>query len=126
MRIPPLLFLALLLLPRVSASQEESKPSKKPSHPAFDFLTDPKVKISIHKAEIKRGIREPGDPRDKLPPIYKPKILSIKEGEKFLRGNSRVLGIVVGDEARAYPLLLMRIHEVVNDTLGGRPIAPNY
>jgi len=123
MRIPPFLFLALLLLSPTGAAQV---PAKKISHPAFAFLTDPAVKMSIRKAEIKRGIDDPGDPRDKLPPIYKPTILSIKEGDKFLRGNRRVLGIRIGDEARAYPLLLLRIHEVVNDTLGGRPIAPNY
>jgi hypothetical protein len=37
--------------------------------------------------------------------------------------NHVVIGVVAGGEARAYPLRLANYHEVVNDTLGGRPIA---
>jgi hypothetical protein len=33
-----------------------------------------------------------------------------------------VIGVAVGDEARAYPLKLMNYHEVINDALGGAPI----
>lgn len=36
--------------------------------------------------------------------------------------NHVVIGVVSGDEARAYPLRLANHHEVINDTLGGRPI----
>ena len=123
MRIPPFLFLALLLL---SSEGRTEDGKRKIAGSAFDFLDDPAVKKSIHKAEIKRGIPQPGDPRDKLPPIYKPKIITPKEADKFLAGTSRVIGIEIEGEARAYPLLLLRIHEIVNDTLGGRAIAPNY
>lgn len=123
MRIPSVLFLGLLLLSTRAAAQDGE--AKKPPS-AFEFLTNPAVKKSIHKAEIKRGFPQPGDLRDKLPPIYKPQIVSAKEADRFLRGTHRVLGVKVGKEARAYPLLFLRIHEMVNDTLGGRPIAPNY
>ncbi len=37
-----------------------------------------------------------------------------------------VFGIVVGDEARAYPKNIMEIHEMVNDTVGGRRIGLPY
>ena len=45
---------------------------------------------------------------------------------KLLVPDDRVIGVVVGQEARAYPLLLMRWHEVVNDVVGGVPIAVTY
>jgi hypothetical protein len=37
-----------------------------------------------------------------------------------------VIGVVVGEEARAYPIRVLNWHEVVNDTLGGLPIAVTY
>ena len=37
-----------------------------------------------------------------------------------------VLGVVVNGEARAYPQQILNVHEVINDTLGGVPIAVTY
>jgi len=45
---------------------------------------------------------------------------------KFLVPGDRVIGLVVGGRARAYPLRMMVWHEVVNDTLGGVPVAVTY
>ncbi|MEJ2188206.1 MAG: DUF3179 domain-containing (seleno)protein, partial [Acidobacteriota bacterium] len=45
---------------------------------------------------------------------------------KFLVPGDRVIGLTIGDEVRAYPLRLMRWHEVVNDVVGGVPIAITY
>lgn len=45
---------------------------------------------------------------------------------KFLVDSDRVIGVVVDGAARAYPLRMLNWHEVVNDTLGGRPIVVTY
>jgi len=45
---------------------------------------------------------------------------------KFLVSTDRVVGVVVNGEARAYPLLIMNVHEVANDVVGGVPIAVTY
>jgi hypothetical protein len=45
---------------------------------------------------------------------------------KLLVSDDRVIGVFFGGEARAYPLRLMRWHEVVNDAVGGEPIAVTY
>lgn len=45
---------------------------------------------------------------------------------KLLVGTDRIIGVVINGEARAYPLRLMRWHEVVNDTLGGERIVVTY
>jgi hypothetical protein len=45
---------------------------------------------------------------------------------KLLVADDRVIGIVIGGQARAYPLRLMRWHEVVNDVVGGEPVAITY
>ena len=40
--------------------------------------------------------------------------------------GDKVLAIRIGDHARAYPILTMGYHHVVNDTVGGVPIAMTY
>jgi len=45
---------------------------------------------------------------------------------KYLTTHDRVIGVEIDGEARAYPLLQLTVHEVINDTLGGHPIAVIY
>jgi hypothetical protein len=40
--------------------------------------------------------------------------------------NDMVLAVLVGGHARAYPILSMGYHHIVNDTVGGVPIAVTY
>lgn len=49
-----------------------------------------------------------------------------EERGKLLVSTDRVIGVSIGGESRAYPLRLMRWHEVVNDVVGGEPIAVTY
>ena len=49
-----------------------------------------------------------------------------RDRKKVALDTDPVIGVVVGDEARAYPLRILQVHEVVNDTLGGAPIAVVY
>lgn len=49
-----------------------------------------------------------------------------EERGKMLVPDDRVIGIEISGDARAYPLRLMRWHEVVNDVVGGEPIAVTY
>jgi hypothetical protein len=46
--------------------------------------------------------------------------------KRYVVRTSRVIGVQIGDEARAYPLYLLNGHEVIIDTLGGVPIAVTY
>jgi hypothetical protein len=48
------------------------------------------------------------------------------ERGKLLVSDDRVIGVAHAGEARAYPLRLMRWHEVVNDVVGGRSVAVTY
>jgi hypothetical protein len=45
---------------------------------------------------------------------------------RYLVPDDRVIGVALGGESRAYPLRILNWHEVVNDTLGGVPIAVTY
>lgn len=65
------------------------------------------------------------------PPRLDPALANDKEALGVLRGKyvvpgQRVIGVAIGGEARAYPLRLLNWHEVINDTVGGVPIAVTY
>ena len=108
----------VFLLVQVAGAQET------PS--AFKFKEDKRVKAAIDLKEVRQGVRSRGtDPRDVIPSIRKPVAVPAKEA-KWVKDGDRVLGVVVKGEARAYPLRILEVHEMVNDTLGGVPIGPNY
>jgi hypothetical protein len=71
--------------------------------------------------------------RDMVQPIDEPAVLSAADAggggsvrDKFLLDGDQVVGVVIGDEARAYPVSVMNVHEIVHDRLGGMPIAVTY
>ncbi len=47
-------------------------------------------------------------------------------GGSWYPDDAIVFAVVIGDEARAYPRNIMEVHEMVNDTLGGRRIGMPY
>ena len=47
------------------------------------------------------------------------------DGYRPLNDQSTVIGVEDGGEARAYPLTILNVHEIVNDTLG-RPVIVTY
>ena len=70
--------------------------------------------------EILKG----GPPRDGIPALDHPPFLPA--GEASWQDSDLVLGIVWRGVARAYPIAILDWHELVNDTLGGRPILVSY
>ena len=75
-----------------------------------------------------------GNPRDFLRSLDGPTVIAgseiaprnEKERIKYAISADRVIGITVNGESRAYPLQLMNVHEIANDTLGGVHIAVTY
>ncbi len=63
--------------------------------------------------------------RDCIPSIDKPRFVSADEAD-FLSAAEVVMGIEVDGDARAYPISILNYHEIVNDEIGGRPIAITY
>jgi hypothetical protein len=74
----------------------------------------------IDVAEILSG----GPARDGIPALDAPQTTTADAAS--LPGDERVIGVVLGGEARAYPLSILVWHELVNDTLGGQPILESY
>lgn len=79
-------------------------------------------KHSVPYAEIRGG----GPPRDGIPPIDEPSFVSIDEADEWLEDREPVIAVSIDGQAKAYPLQIMTWHEVVNDDLGGVPIAVTF
>jgi hypothetical protein len=64
-------------------------------------------------------------PRGCIPALDQPAVTDA-EGGSWYPDDDLVFGIVVGQQARAYPKHIMEVHEMVNDTIGGRRLAIPY
>ena len=76
---------------------------------------------SIQFEEILSG----GPPRDGIPSIDNP-ILRRRAKITTVGEREPVIQLQIGDDIRAYPLQVLTWHEIVNDTVGGVPVAVTY
>jgi hypothetical protein len=100
-----------------AAAAAETPEQWKGEWPRTDFS-----RRTVPLAEIRSVI-----PRDRIPSIDAP--VFVGAGEIVRHGVDDlepVIGLVVGGEARAYPLRVMTWHEIVNDVVGGVPVAVTY
>ena len=67
-----------------------------------------------------------GPPPDGIPSIDNPKFISVQEASKFLEDSELVLGLNIHGDIRSYPLQILVWHEIVNDEVGGVPVAVTY
>jgi len=67
-------------------------------------------------------------PRDAFPVFDHPAMLSAQEAEKngAIFDRDAVIGVAHNGEAKAYPITVMGVHELGNDTIGGEPIAVSW
>ncbi|MEM8923587.1 MAG: DUF3179 domain-containing (seleno)protein [Actinomycetota bacterium] len=65
------------------------------------------------------------DPCNCIPALDDPPVTPAGDGDWY-PDERIVFGVVIDGEARAYPKNIMEVHEMVNDTLGGRRIAIPY
>lgn len=80
------------------------------------------IKSSVPAEEIVSG----GPPKDGIPPIDKPKFVSVEQANKFLADNEPGIAISIEGVNRFYPYQILVWHEIVNDTLNGRRILVTY
>ena len=69
-----------------------------------------------------------GRGRDAFPVFNDPRMLSAREAEEsgLIFPRDAVIGVHHNGEAKAYPISIMGIHELGNDTIGGKPIAVSW
>ncbi len=84
--------------------------------PSFDFSS-----LTIPSGEIRAG----GVPKDGIPALTNPQTTEPSDAS-YLKPEDRVVGLLLGKQARAYPLKILNYHEVVNDRCGNIPVAVTY
>ncbi len=62
---------------------------------------------------------------DGIPPVDEPRFLAAQD-VSWLTDEEPVVSLSLGDEHRAYPVQIMVWHEIVNDTVAGRPVSVTY
>ena len=77
--------------------------------------------ITVDPTEIVWG----GVLPDGIPDLANPPMISAGEAD-YLAADERVFGVAINGEARAYPLRIVNAHEMVNDSVGGEPIALSW
>jgi hypothetical protein len=65
-----------------------------------------------------------GPPRDGIPSIDNPEFVSASDAR--LQDSDLVLGLDINGDVRVYPLDILVWHEIVNDVVGGEPVAVTY
>ena len=103
--------------------------------PVGDGRTLESYQFDLSALRIPReSLRPSGNPRGFLPSLDAPEHLRGAEmtvyneanRPKYVVTSDRVLGIVIGGQAHAWPLSMLNAHEVVNDTVAGTPVAATY
>ncbi len=64
--------------------------------------------------------------RDAIRPVYVPLYDTVEDATLWLRDDDNVMGIELDGRALAYPVKTLASREIVNEVIGGRPIAITY
>ena len=79
------------------------------------------IKHIIPLDKIKGG----GPPKDGIPSIDNPVFAKVQSSH-FMSDSDTVIGLEINGEVKAYPIFILVWHEIVNDTVGGTPVAVTY
>ena len=77
--------------------------------------------LSVDRAYLVAG----GPRKDGIHTVDAPEFSHIGEAS-WVGRDTEVLGVEVGGDTRAYPVRMMEYHQIVNDVVGGVPIAATY
>ena len=62
-------------------------------------------------------------PKDGIPSIDNPAFLNANDAASQIGQQELVIGVSLNGEHKAYPTAFLSSHEIVNDTIGGVPVA---
>lgn len=84
-----------------------------------------KTNFALHSVPYEE-IRFAGPPRNGIRPIYHPIFESVRSAEEWLAPQEPVIHLSINGETKAYPLRIITRHEIVNDVVGGEPVAVTF
>jgi hypothetical protein len=124
-RIRAMVLLAVLIAPATSTTLGTAMAdprSWRAEWPRTDF-----AQHTVPWEEIRSG----GPRKDGIPSIDMPRFEQLKDGTATgwaaaIGHAEPVISLVIGGDARAYPLRVLIWHEIANDIVGGTPVAVTY
>ncbi len=63
---------------------------------------------------------------DAIPAILSPDFTTADEAERWMEPDEQVLGLSISGDNRAYSVRMLSRHEIVNDVVGGVPVAVTW
>jgi Protein of unknown function (DUF3179) len=100
---------------------EQLQPTPQTAQSEFSRLAGSNWSTEFSKASVRPAELTRGQIKDGIPAISDPKFLPVAE-TTFLKDQEPVIAFEEGGEVRAYPLQILTWHEIVNDTVGRRPV----
>jgi hypothetical protein len=123
MRAPITLLAACLAWPLGVASAAESLDNDVvPGHFRAEWPNTDFSQRVIDLDEIRSG----GPPKDGIPSIDDPAFVSTEAAARWLEPREPVIAVRHGGQTKAYPLQILTWHEIVNDEVGGLPVAVTF
>jgi hypothetical protein len=123
--VPVLLLLAVAACSSGGGGSGPAPAEGEDSAGRLSFGGDWKTDFSKHTVPL-AGFVSGGPGKDGIPALDRPRFESVAEADRWIEDKEPVIELVAGDEARAYPLQILIWHEIVNDRLGGRPVAVTF
>lgn len=115
------LITSLLLVLIITLAINSSKAQlRNPRNTQYDWKTDTTNK-NVELSEIILVA-----PRNTFPSINYPAFIGKEEGQNEFYLHEPVISVAINNKAKAYPLNMLTMHEMSNDSLGGIPILPTY
>ena len=65
-------------------------------------------------------------PYDAIKAILEPRFVDVEWAEQQMSDLEQVIGVSIGGEHRAYPIYMLSSREIVNDVVGGKPVAVTW
>ncbi len=106
------LWLCLLAAPSTGAAERYQS-----AWPRTDF-----DRAAVPLSEIISG----GPGKDGIPSIDDPRFVAPADAASWIDADEPVVLLVTSPSARLYPLQLLTFHEIVNDSVDGRPVAVTF
>jgi len=113
--IAPLLtpFFQEQVLPRITGAPEENAPINGEAK-WQPVITEPRYDIVTVLGY------------DAIPAILDPEFAGVVEAEEWMAPSEQVIGLSINGDHRAYSIPHLSRHEIVNDTVGGKPVAVTW
>ena len=111
----------------IPVSEKESTESEYASFNQPIASVQPKNGFDLNNSLVRSEyILESGLPKNARPSIDNPNFVRSAQARDFLTDDDLVIGVALNDVAKAYPVKIMNLHEVVNDDFDGTTVAITY